>query len=217
MATDGSGAGLLHHFKGSQGDGGHPQGALLETRDEYLYGTTSTGGNFGLGTLFRIRKDDKDYRVLHHFAGVNRDVGIPMTCLVDDGFGTLFGVGRSGGGTSQGGGVFRIQTDGTGYRQLHGFGAAAGGPRLPGNGLALTPGGWLLGVTMSGGQRQVGTVFVLDKEGSMLHVLHHFSGTGGQDGAHPVAPLVRAGECFYGSTEKGGAYNAGTIFKLSLP
>jgi uncharacterized repeat protein (TIGR03803 family) len=53
MNTDGTEFSLLHEFSGS--DGGHPSDALTLSLDgSTLYGMTSWGGSFGLGTVFSI-------------------------------------------------------------------------------------------------------------------------------------------------------------------
>ena len=43
----------LHSFNGG-GDGQWPVAELVEGKDGYFYGTTSTGGAYGDGTVFRM-------------------------------------------------------------------------------------------------------------------------------------------------------------------
>jgi uncharacterized repeat protein (TIGR03803 family) len=45
---------LLHSFSGNQSDGSYPGGGLLLGDNGKLYGTTQTGGAYGLGTVFEI-------------------------------------------------------------------------------------------------------------------------------------------------------------------
>ncbi|HSC17888.1 MAG TPA: choice-of-anchor tandem repeat GloVer-containing protein [Rhizomicrobium sp.] len=74
--------------------------------------------------------------------------------------------------------------------------------------------GNLYGTTNEGGGAcNCGTVFKLTAAGQES-ILHAF--VGGNDGAHPFAGLVRDGQGdFYGTTPEGGAYNSGTVFKVT--
>src|SRR6185369_13063249 len=80
-------------------------------------------------------------------------------------------------------------------------------------GLGLDAMGNLYGTTANGGASYTGTVFKLDITGKET-VLHSFAGAP-TDGSKPLAGLVRdkAGN-LYGTTEYGGAFNNGTVFKL---
>jgi uncharacterized repeat protein (TIGR03803 family) len=72
--------------------------------------------------------------------------------------------------------------------------------------------GNLYGPTMGGGAYNAGTLYKLDTTGA-LTVLYSF--TGGVDGAMPHGALILdAAGNFYGTTEMGGAYANGTVFKL---
>lgn len=52
MGKDGSAYTVLHHFSGS--DGKNPVGALVKGSDGAFYGTTSRGGEFDRGVVFRL-------------------------------------------------------------------------------------------------------------------------------------------------------------------
>ena len=109
---------------------------------------------------------------------------------------------------------------------LHGFTGADGAD--PAAGVIFDSSGALYSTTMYGGKDFFccslkafgnGTVFKLTPPrapgGAWTEsVLHSF--TGGSDGAHPYAGLIfdRAG-ALYGTTEGGGAYGYGTVFKLT--
>jgi uncharacterized repeat protein (TIGR03803 family) len=47
--------------------GGSPFGRLLKGTDGKLYGTTSGGGTFGFGTVFKLSTDGTGFTVLVHF------------------------------------------------------------------------------------------------------------------------------------------------------
>jgi uncharacterized repeat protein (TIGR03803 family) len=69
------------------------------------------------------------------------------------------------------------------------------------------------GVTWEGGTSNAGTVFNASPAG-VLTTVYNF--TGGADGAQPKGGLVLGSDGnFYGTTEKGGANLAGTVFKVT--
>jgi len=88
-------------------------------------------------------------------------------------------------------------------------------------GLLADRAGNLYGTTMEGGTHQAGTVFMLKppargKTFWTETVLHSFAAAEGGD--TPDAPLISdsAGHLF-GTTTRGGAHNAGTVFELAPP
>lgn len=54
VAPDGTGT-TLHAFTGGK-DGGQSQAGLMLGADGQLYGTTTEGGKYGYGTVFKLRK-----------------------------------------------------------------------------------------------------------------------------------------------------------------
>jgi uncharacterized repeat protein (TIGR03803 family) len=90
----------------------------------------------------------------------------------------------------------------------------------PWSSLITDPSGALYGTTLEGGAYGFGTVFQLKPStsaGWTRKVLHHFKG--GQDGAAPLAGLVRRGSgALYGTTDGGGdgtcSGGCGTVYEL---
>lgn len=82
--------------------------------------------------------------------------------------------------------------------------------------------GRLYGVAMAGGltnsafPQGSGTVFALKKDGTGFTVLHYF-GDETNDGLGPAGGLIedRQNGMLYGTTQYGGSYNGGTIFRLN--
>ena len=68
---------VLKTFTGSDGAG--PVGGLVLS-DSTLYGTTSAGGTWGDGTVYKVNADGTGYQVLVNFNG--RDWGSPQAGLV---------------------------------------------------------------------------------------------------------------------------------------
>jgi uncharacterized repeat protein (TIGR03803 family) len=83
---------------------------------------------------------------------------------------------------------------------------------VPWAGLIRDSAGNFYGTTLWGGTYNDGTVFKLDRHGKET-VLYSFAG--GSDGIAPQAPLIRdATGNLYGTTKRGGAADAGVVFKI---
>jgi uncharacterized repeat protein (TIGR03803 family) len=120
-------------------------------------------------------------------------------------YGTAFGGGSSGNGT-----VFALNTDGTGFTNLHSFNGSDGANPQAG----LVPSSnTLYGTAYQGGSSGNGTVFALNTDGTGFTNLHSFNGS---DGANPVAGLVLSCNTLYGTTFRGGSGGNGTVFSLSF-
>jgi len=122
IQPDGSNYEVLFRFTIETGSA--PRGHLVEGPDGYLYGTTQGGGIRRGGTIYKIRPDGTDFRVLHAFTeptpsspgdGADCDTGLT---LGSDGL--LYGV-TSWGGDFLSGTVFRLAPDGSEYQVLHHF------------------------------------------------------------------------------------------------
>jgi uncharacterized repeat protein (TIGR03803 family) len=82
-------------------DGSYPQASLVFDKDGRLYGTTSSGGAYGRGTVFKVTAAGEE-TVLHNFcprAGCSDGRG-PVAGLVFDQKGNLYGTTPSGGAYS---------------------------------------------------------------------------------------------------------------------
>lgn len=153
------------------------------------------------------------FSVLYSFQnttdGSNPQVGLYSNAI----YGTTF---LGGDPTCACGTVFELTTTGT-FTTLYSF-VGTGGANPIGGLLADTKGN-LYGTTSQGGAESAGTVFKLSPPaqsgGAWTEtVIHSFKG--GTDGAHPDAGLTAdsAGN-LYGTTNQGGAFNYGTVFKLT--
>jgi uncharacterized repeat protein (TIGR03803 family) len=191
-------------------DGSYPQGSLV-SYGTYLYGTTSYGGAYDLGTIYKVMPDGTSYSILHDFAGTTTDGGVPLNGLIYDA-GFLYGM-TYGGGTYNGGTVFRIMTNGTGFEILHNFDGTLTGRRPYSTLLKL--GTFLYGTTAYGGENDSGTVFKIKPDGTEYSKLHDFLGTDPDgDGSIAFGSLIFDGTFLYGMTASGGDNNMGTIYKI---
>ena len=162
--TDGSDFRVLHTFTtpdgsvnvpGTNSDGATPFASLILS-GHILYGTASTGGITGNGTVFAVNTDGTGFTNLYNFTR-GSDGAFPVAGLVLSG-NTLYGT-ASVGGNADYGTVFAINTDGTGFTSLYSFTGVSDGA-YPKAGLILS-GNTLYGTASQGGTSGAGTVFAL--------------------------------------------------------
>jgi uncharacterized repeat protein (TIGR03803 family) len=233
LNTDGSGVAYLHQFGGS-GEGSYPQSGLLLASNT-LYGTATSGGSGGNGTVFAINTDGTGYTNLYSFTATlrsspqtNTDGAAPYGGLVLSG-NTLYGTAQQG-GSSGNGTVFKLNTDGTGFRTLYSFaGPSNGDPyaivtnadgAFPLARLFLS-GNVLYGTASGGGAGGSGTVFRMNTDGTGFTNLHSFAAldatTGtNSEGASPTSALILSGNALYGTATSGGSSSNGTVFKVNI-
>jgi uncharacterized repeat protein (TIGR03803 family) len=148
--------------------------------------------------------------VLHSFTR-GSDGENPYAGLVRDGEGNLYGTTLYGGSYGYGT-VFKVDENGT-EKVLHSFaGGTSDGSNPYAGVISDTDGDVLFGTTAGGVSSGRGTVFKVDTSGKET-VLHVF--TGSPDGAYPLGGLTRDQEGnLYGTTNSGGSYGYGTVFKV---
>jgi uncharacterized repeat protein (TIGR03803 family) len=150
--------------------------------------------------------------VLYYFCSQNNcsDGASPISGLISDASGNLYGTAYSGGGNCGCGVVFKIAPDGT-ETVLYTFGGGAHGA-FPIGSLIMDKKGNLYGVA-DGGTNKDGIIFEISPNGTQS-VLYTF--VGGSDGANPSGALIadKKGN-LYGMTTAGGAHSDGTVFKLT--
>lgn len=209
----------LYSFKGGN-DGAKPTGNLTRDKAGNLFGTTRSGGVNGNGVVFELPAKGKE-SVLYSFAGGD-DGAYPNGGLVEDKKGNLYGTTTYGGGSGCSGAgcgiVYKVASNGT-ESVLYTFTGGSDGGQPNGN-LFADKVGDLYGTTAQGGYTGglcysvgCGTVFKLRRDGTET-VLYAF--TSGNDGQSPNGGLIadKSGN-FYGTTQLGGSYDTGTIFKLA--
>jgi len=205
----------LYSFCSQSGctDGYAPSAALVQATGGNFYGTTYYGGNLtcvgGCGTVFKITPSGT-LKTLHSFHLA--DGATPEAALVQANDGNFYGT-TSVGGASGDGAVFKITPSGT-LTTLHSFDFADGA--TPQAALVQANDGSLYGTTPDGGAYSDGTIFKITPSGTLTMLYSFCSKSGCTDGAVPTAAMVQATDGnFYGTTFNGGAYNDGTIFKVT--
>ena len=220
----------LYKFTGGT-DGSSPTAGVIFDSAGNLYGTTTFGGAYGYGTVFKLAPDSDGSwaeSVLYAFKG-DPDGYFPESGLIFDAAGNLYGT-TSGGGDYYNGTVFQLTPLSTGSwteNKLHSFAGPDGS--APDAGLIFDQAGNLYGTTYVGGSNDVGTVFELTHESSgkwTESVLYRFCSLEDcSDGIHPTASLIfdQAGN-LYGTTEHSGGTTehsggprlcCGVVFKLA--
>jgi len=202
---------LLYTFTGGSDGGGPYAGCLITDAAGNFYGTTSYGGVYGFGTVFKLDTLGHE-TVLHSFH--SSDGWAPYSGVIMDRAGNLYGT-TGLGGTSTNcstgcGTVFRLDSSGQ-ESVLHTFTGLGGDGMIPLAGLIRDRLGNLYGTTAGGGSHGGGIVFKLDTSGHET-VLHGFTGS---DLAYSNGNLImdRAGN-LYGTTFWGGASGNGTVYKI---
>jgi len=121
--ADGTAFTSLYSFTGGS-DGADPLALILAGNT--LYGTAQSGGGFGNGTVFALNTDGTGFTVLHSFSATspwtNSDGAGPGGLILSAN--TLYGTAGGGGGFNNGT-VFALNTDGTGFTNLHTFAAGS--------------------------------------------------------------------------------------------
>lgn len=139
-------------------DGGSPSGGLILDALGNLYGTTSTGGAGGGGTVFKLTPSGGGsftFTLLFSFAGS----GGPAATLTMDAAGNIYGTTTNDGAFGQGS-VFKLTPSGGGFTftSLHDFTGGTDGGR-PFSNVIFDAAGNLYGTTLQGGADAAGVVF----------------------------------------------------------
>lgn len=222
VATNGTSNGIFHNFSTPDGNNRNSDGYIPAARmlsaGGTLYGTTLDGGTSGFGVVFAVDTNNfGSFRILHYFTAPD-----PMTSTNTDGASPWAGLilssntlyGTTGGGGSAGNGVvFAVNTDGSGFTNLHNFTGGNGGS-VPHAGLTLS-GNTFYGTTSGSGTFSNGTLFAMGTTGLGFTTLYSF--TGGGDGADPETDLILSGNILYGTANSGGSSGNGTVFSFALP
>jgi uncharacterized repeat protein (TIGR03803 family) len=203
----------IRSFGFPEGMGDSPSGGVMEGSDHKLYGTTVNGGaNGDYGVVYSVQRDGSGYTALHHFQGAPSDGAQSVAALAEGADGMLYGTTTSG-GTANGGVVFKLNRDGSGYRVLYSFGTGGNDGLSLQAGISIGSDGMLYGATRTGGLFGAGTLFKLSSDGSGYSVFYHF--LGGADGAQPRGTLLEAGDRLFGTTSTAGESGRGTVFAVN--
>ena len=229
---------VLYTFTGTT-DGGNPYAGLTRDNNGNFYGTATFGGpsnaflcngvHPACGVVFKLSLEGEE-RVLYQFLGQSGG-GVPLGGVIRGKTGNIYGTTQTGGsfnaseecGKSEPPGcgvVFQLNPAGK-EKVLHTFsgtntcalGGSDGG--FSAAGVIQDAAGNLYGTTaFAGGCTDAGMIFKLAPSGEETQV-YVFSG--GTDGAHPWAGLIRdSSGNLYGTASGGGSNGQGVVFKVTL-
>ncbi len=228
---------MLYSFSGGA-DGNDPYAGVVFDAQGNLYGTTYEGGvggcgvgGMGCGTVFGLSPSASGAwkeTTIYTFQG-GRDGGTPYGGIIVDGKGNLYGTAYAG-GYSHNGAVFGISpASGGKWKEKVIFGFPDVDGTNPQANVVLDGLNNIYGTTAAGGicnesvysdgYSGCGTVFELTPSSGgkwTRKLLYQFRGQYGGDGEEPTGGLIfdHSGN-LYGTTNIGGKFNGGIVFKLS--
>jgi uncharacterized repeat protein (TIGR03803 family) len=207
---------VLYNFKGSDGDGDVPDSMSFRDAAGNLFGTTYQGGAYSFGTVFKLDTQGAETIVYNFCRETPCAKGAYPGGVIPGKNGSMYGITYAGGNFSCEitgcGTVFKINHYGD-LTLSHAFGGTDGDGQNPNAGLVLDESGNVYGTTMWGGADGRGVVFKMTSGGNETV---EYSFQGAADGEYPNGGLVQDGEGnLYGTANQGGAYNYGTVFKIT--
>jgi uncharacterized repeat protein (TIGR03803 family) len=196
---------VLYTFD-SNSTGVYPYSGLVLGSDGNFYGTTEYAGSDYEGTIFKIAPDG-NLSVLYNFTG-DTDGGDPYAPPIEASDGNFYGTTLHGSSQSPYGTVYKLTPAGQ-FTALYQFDQVHGSsPYAP---LVQGSDGNFYGVTLAGGNLNLGVVFKITPSGT-LSLLYNFDGV---HGSQPFGPLIQGSDGnFYGTTFDGGANGSGVIFRI---
>jgi uncharacterized repeat protein (TIGR03803 family) len=190
--------------------GGIPNGALTQGADGAYYGTTSSGGPGGNGTIFRAALG-QTLTAVANFSGLNG--AQPLANLTRGFDGALYGTTYFG-GTNDGGTIFKFDTNGVLTVLHHFYSGDTSDGYYPEGGLLQADDGTFYGTAQLGGSSSYdGVVFKITPDGTYTRLVTFT----GPNGASPIATLIFGLDgALYGTTTGGGVAGAGTVFRMTV-
>ena len=194
------GINILASFNGTNGTA--PQAGLITDAAGDLFGTTRYGGANNVGTVFELAQGSMTgITTLASF--VTTDGSQPLSQLMMDGAGNLYGT-TSAGGANGDGTVFEIAEGSGVVTTLATFNGTNGKNPVFGP-LLMDAAGNLFGTAASGGAHLDGALFEIAKDSGVITTLYSFNVS---DGGDPVGGLIPdAAGNLYGTAANGGDVN----------
>lgn len=215
---------ILHTF-GAEGDGVFPQGGLINV-DGVLYGTTTEGGQYRLGswscgTVFSFDIATGTYTIVHSFNG--SDGMYPIAGLINVGD-ELYGTTQEGAYFDGKncivgcGSVFSIDRNTQAFTTMHEFKSGKGGNFPAGTLIQVKD--KLYGTTQEGNGLHTGAIYSVNLHTSHEKTVLEFYGLEGPN--QPYGGMVEVDGLLYGTTYHGGGgmgcyngqFGCGTIFTV---
>jgi uncharacterized repeat protein (TIGR03803 family) len=205
-------------YNGATNVGAAPEAGLVQGSDGNFYGTTTSGGTNGYGTVFKVTPAGVLTTLVNFTDNGSTNAGaVPAyAALVQGSDGNFYGTTASGGANGYGT-VFQMTLSGELTTLVNFTGNVSPNQGLnPSAALVQGSDGNFYGTTALGGANNAGTVFQMTPT-AVLTTLVNFTGNGSNDaGSQPSAGLVQGSDGnFYGTTFYGGTNGLGTVFKMT--
>lgn len=221
---------VIHSFRSaSVFDGIEPFGGMVAASNGALYGTTSGGGKYRYGAVYKLSPPTTQggawgQTILYSFTGgtVTDDGSGPSGSIVLTKGGKIYGTTQSGGRYGDGT-VYELSPPtqpGNPWTEttLYSFSLSS----EPIYGLVAGSGGRLYGTTYLGGHYGVGSVFAVSPPAKLgdpwtEETIHSFSGGGAVPQGYPTGLVLDASGSLYGATSFVNGNTGGVVFQLSPP
>jgi uncharacterized repeat protein (TIGR03803 family) len=206
---------VLYSF-GAAPDGATPVAGVTFDHTGNLYGTTSAGGTYGVGTIFQLVPQGSSWteNILHQFQNAD-DGAVPYAGLVLDKAGNLFGAATEGDSGNEGGTVFELTPSNGGWNFNLIYTLAGWDISGTFRDVLLDSAGNLYATTHCDGQYDAGTVYRLAPANGTWTYTSLYVFTGGTDGLYSFSNLAVSHGSLYGTTNQGGSSGYGVIFKIA--
>jgi len=166
-----------------------------------------------VGSFAQVR-DRVGFEMLHAFQFGTGDGEYLNESVVEGRDGRIYGM-TINGGSADGGVLFAMARDGTGYVIVHDFLGAPNDGLSPWGGVVQGLDGRLYGAARHGGGQDAGIVFSVNPNGTGFTIVRSFT-TNVNEGAFPLNSVIQASDGrLYGRTISGGANNGHSIFGLN--
>jgi uncharacterized repeat protein (TIGR03803 family) len=185
--------------------------ADLHCNPGQLYGTCSSGGPLGHGTVFSMHSDGTGFQIIHSFGGTPGAPELPRARVIQATDGVLYGTTMTGGGGHMGT-VFKLRNDGTSFTVLHHFGLGDAPGAHPDTQLALDGRGKLYGVAQPSGHERYVYLFQIGCDGDDYRVLRTFDPE--TDGLPFGGLFLASDRNLYGLVSGGGEHESGNLFRI---
>ncbi|OSZ78449.1 hypothetical protein CAP35_09410 [Chitinophagaceae bacterium IBVUCB1] len=205
----------VYTFSNAQ-NGKDPYGSLIQAKDGYLYGMTSSGGLYNYGTIFKLHPASGTYTKIHDFDSLNGMT--PYGSLCEASNGKLYGMTYKGGThtvpNANRGVLFEYNpTNNLFVKKLEFINKNGGNPY---GSLTETTNGVLYGLCSAGGGDATGMMFRYHINTNVFDLLGSFIMGPAWSGIHPKGNVLPAANGFmYGLSQYGGAgwSGGGVLFK----
>ena len=218
---------VLYNFRTTP-DGWWPYAGVIFDPAGNLYGTTYAGGTHNNGTVFELSPSQSGWTetILHNFGDFGGDGRLPLSGLLRDSAGNLYGATNMGGSFNIGT-IFSLAPSNGGWTEnvLYSFAYIYGDGNPEYDSLIMDAAGNLYGTSPGQGglpesQQYFGNIFMMTPSNGGWNYINLYTFTCGADGGDPFStPLMDSNGNLYGTASIGGngcfEGGDGTVWELT--